>query len=78
MAETGRSYLLVPAGGAGEGMGHLVRCLSLAEQLGPHVSFLTRHLDERPEAAGASGFRFRRRTEAGRCCRACPRGSAGT
>ena len=40
-----RSYLLVPAGGAGEGMGHLVRCLKLSEQLGPRVSFLTLHLD---------------------------------
>jgi 2-polyprenyl-3-methyl-5-hydroxy-6-metoxy-1,4-benzoquinol methylase len=40
-----RSYLLVPAGGAGEGMGHLVRCLKLSEQLGPRVSFFVRHLD---------------------------------
>ena len=40
-----RTYLLVPAGGAGEGMGHLLRCLKLSEQLGPHVSFLVRHLD---------------------------------
>ena len=40
-----RSYLLVPAGGAGQGMGHLVRCLKLSEQLGPRVSFLVRHLD---------------------------------
>ena len=45
VAEKRRSYLLVPAGGAGEGMGHLVRCLSLAEQLGSRVSILTRHLD---------------------------------
>lgn len=45
MPEKGRSYLLVPAGGAGEGMGHLVRCLTLSEQLGPRVSFLTSHLD---------------------------------
>ena len=44
MAEV-RAYLLVPAGGAGEGMGHLARCLSLSEQLGPRVTFLTRHLD---------------------------------
>jgi len=45
MAERGRSYLLVPAGGAGEGMGHLLRCLRLSAQLGPGVSFLTSHLD---------------------------------
>ena len=46
MAERERSYLLVPAGGAGEGMGHLLRCLRLSAQLGRRVSFLTSHLDE--------------------------------
>src|SRR5208337_3733365 len=45
-ADTKRSFLLVPAGGAGEGMGHLVRCLKLSEQLGPNVTFLTRRLDQ--------------------------------
>jgi 2-polyprenyl-3-methyl-5-hydroxy-6-metoxy-1,4-benzoquinol methylase len=40
-----RSFLLIPAAGAGEGMGHLVRCVKLADKLGPRVSFLTRHMD---------------------------------
>ena len=47
MAERTRSFLLVPAGGAGEGMGHLVRCLALSRHLGRRVTFLTAHLDER-------------------------------
>ena len=51
MAERARSFLLVPAGGAGEGMGHLARCLRLATRLGPRVTFLTSHLD-----AGARTF----------------------
>ncbi len=45
MPERRRSYLLVPAGGAGEGIGHLLRCIRLSESLGPRVSFLTSHLD---------------------------------
>ncbi len=46
MPERRRSWLFVPAGGRGEGMGHLARCLKLAAQLGPRVSFLVRHLDQ--------------------------------
>jgi SAM-dependent methyltransferase/spore coat polysaccharide biosynthesis predicted glycosyltransferase SpsG len=62
-----RRYLLVPAGGAGEGLGHVNRCLRLAEQLTadrpgsappPRVTFLAARLDEaargllRPAHAG--------------------------
>ncbi len=61
MAEPGRSYLLVPAGGAGEGMGHLVRCLALSEQLGPRVSFLTSHLDSAARKLLAERLSFPRR-----------------
>jgi 2-polyprenyl-3-methyl-5-hydroxy-6-metoxy-1,4-benzoquinol methylase len=43
---TGKSFLLVPAGGGGEGMGHLNRCLLLARQLGGPTAFLTRFMDE--------------------------------
>ncbi len=46
-----RRYLLVPAGGAGEGVGHLKRCLRLARGLGGDVSFLPDVLD-----AGARAF----------------------
>jgi 2-polyprenyl-3-methyl-5-hydroxy-6-metoxy-1,4-benzoquinol methylase len=49
MPDRARSWLLVPAGGGGEGMGHLARCLKLAAQLGPRVSFLVRHLDHAAE-----------------------------
>jgi 2-polyprenyl-3-methyl-5-hydroxy-6-metoxy-1,4-benzoquinol methylase len=63
MAEKVRSCMLVPAGGAGEGMGHLVRCLSLAEQLGTRVSILTRHLD--PAARGLLAERLSTRTKVG-------------
>jgi len=45
-----RSYLIVPAAGAGEGMGHLARCLGLAEQMGPHVTFLTTRMDSAARA----------------------------
>jgi 2-polyprenyl-3-methyl-5-hydroxy-6-metoxy-1,4-benzoquinol methylase/spore coat polysaccharide biosynthesis predicted glycosyltransferase SpsG len=45
VSDLGRSFLLVPAGGAGEGMGHLVRSLKLAGQLGSRVWILTRRLD---------------------------------
>jgi 2-polyprenyl-3-methyl-5-hydroxy-6-metoxy-1,4-benzoquinol methylase/spore coat polysaccharide biosynthesis predicted glycosyltransferase SpsG len=50
-----RSYLFVPAGGAGEGLGHVTRCLRLAEQLTsvrpkagarPRIAFVASHLDE--------------------------------
>ena len=50
----GKSYLLVPAGGDGEGVGHMMRCLRLAEQLldsgprtpRPHVAFLASRMSE--------------------------------
>jgi 2-polyprenyl-3-methyl-5-hydroxy-6-metoxy-1,4-benzoquinol methylase len=42
-----RRYLLVPAGGKGEGMGHLMRCLSLARALGGKRAILTTFLDSR-------------------------------
>ena len=45
MPERERSYLLVPAAGAGEGMGHLIRCIRLARQLGSRTTFLTARLD---------------------------------
>jgi 2-polyprenyl-3-methyl-5-hydroxy-6-metoxy-1,4-benzoquinol methylase len=45
MAERNRSFLLVPAAGAGEGMGHLARCMKLAARLGPRVGFLTARMD---------------------------------
>ncbi len=56
-----RSFLLVPAGGAGEGIGHVVRCLKLSEQLGPPVTFLTRHLDEGARKLLAEGISRLRR-----------------
>lgn len=49
-----RTYLFVPAGGAGEGLGHLTRCRRLAEQLAsdgprrgprPRITFLASHID---------------------------------
>lgn len=45
MAERGRKILLVPAGGAGDGMGHLARCIRLAGQLGRGVTLLAARLD---------------------------------
>ena len=50
MAESPRSFLLVPAGGAGDGVGHLARCIRLARRLGPRVTFLSSQLD--PQARG--------------------------
>ncbi len=47
MAEPARAYLFVPAAGAGEGMGHLQRCLSLAERLGTGASIFTARMDQR-------------------------------
>jgi 2-polyprenyl-3-methyl-5-hydroxy-6-metoxy-1,4-benzoquinol methylase/spore coat polysaccharide biosynthesis predicted glycosyltransferase SpsG len=50
-----RRYLFVPAGGAGDGLGHVNRCLRLAEQLTsarprtaprPRITFLASRLDE--------------------------------
>ncbi len=53
----GRSYLLVPAGGRGEGLGHLNRCRRLAEELArlkgeqrPRVTFLASDMDEASRA----------------------------
>jgi 2-polyprenyl-3-methyl-5-hydroxy-6-metoxy-1,4-benzoquinol methylase/spore coat polysaccharide biosynthesis predicted glycosyltransferase SpsG len=40
-----RSFLLVPVAGSGDGMGHLSRCIGLAEKLGPRVAFLTSRMD---------------------------------
>ena len=45
MPDPGRTWLLMPAGGGGDGIGHLARCLKLAAPLGPRASFLVRHLD---------------------------------
>jgi 2-polyprenyl-3-methyl-5-hydroxy-6-metoxy-1,4-benzoquinol methylase len=45
-----RSYLLVPAAGAGEGMGHMMRSIALARALGPGVSFLTTRMDSAARA----------------------------
>ena len=50
MAKRARTYLIVPAAGAGEGMGHLARCLGLSEQLGPRVTFLTARMDSAARA----------------------------
>lgn len=41
-----RRYLLVPAAGAGNGVGHLKRCLRLAQALDGEVTFLTRDMDD--------------------------------
>ena len=45
MSRSARDYLLVPAGGAGEGMGHLMRCLRLSRVLEGSVEFLTSYMD---------------------------------
>lgn len=45
MTRRNRAYLLVPAGGAGGGLGHLARCLRLAGKLEGRVTFLTARLD---------------------------------
>jgi 2-polyprenyl-3-methyl-5-hydroxy-6-metoxy-1,4-benzoquinol methylase len=44
-----RTYLLVPAGGRGEGMGHLTRSLGLARKLRGTCALYTGHLDESAE-----------------------------
>jgi len=46
VAEPERKLLLVPAGGRGEGMGHLVRCLRLAREIGSGCAFHPGWLDE--------------------------------
>jgi 2-polyprenyl-3-methyl-5-hydroxy-6-metoxy-1,4-benzoquinol methylase len=50
MAERRRTFLIVPAAGAGEGMGHLARCLRLARDLGPSVTFLATRMDSAARA----------------------------
>lgn len=45
MIERNRSFLLVPAAGAGEGMGHLARCLRMARMLEGKVTFVTTRMD---------------------------------
>ena len=45
MADPRRRFLLVPAGGRGEGMGHLVRCVGLARRLGRGCAFHPGWLD---------------------------------
>ena len=45
MADAKRRFLLVPAGGRGEGMGHLVRCVRLARELGGDCGFHPGWLD---------------------------------
>jgi len=45
VAEAQRRILLVPAGGRGEGMGHLVRCVRLARELGRGCGFHPGWLD---------------------------------
>lgn len=49
-----KAFLLVPAAGRGEGMGHLKRCLRLARQLGGPTAFLTRFMDDPARAFLAS------------------------
>jgi 2-polyprenyl-3-methyl-5-hydroxy-6-metoxy-1,4-benzoquinol methylase len=50
MPERPRSYLVVPAGGAGAGMGHLARCLRLGRVLRGRVTFLTGRMDSAARA----------------------------
>jgi len=45
VADPRRRFLLVPAGGRGEGMGHLVRCVGLARRLGRGCAFHPGWLD---------------------------------
>jgi 2-polyprenyl-3-methyl-5-hydroxy-6-metoxy-1,4-benzoquinol methylase len=54
MAEARRSYLLVPTAGAGEGIGHLVRCVRLAAHLGSRATILTSRLDSASKATLAT------------------------
>ena len=62
---TQRKYLLAPAGGAGEGLGHLARCVRLAAQLDrgrgsrPRVTFMTSRMD-------AASLEYLRRSVNGR------------
>jgi len=51
------SCLLVPAAGAGEGMGHLLRCLVLARELGGRTSILTARMDQHARALLAERLR---------------------
>ncbi len=51
MADPDRGYLLVPAGGRGEGMGHLVRCVRLAHELGRGCAFHPGWLDDAARAS---------------------------
>jgi 2-polyprenyl-3-methyl-5-hydroxy-6-metoxy-1,4-benzoquinol methylase len=46
MPDVKRTILLVPAAGSGEGMGHLLRCLSLADRLGGTASIWTARMDQ--------------------------------
>ena len=57
MPEINRSFLLVPAGGAGDGIGHLTRCMRLAAKLGPRVTFLTSRMDSAARALLAQEVR---------------------
>ncbi|HVO38886.1 MAG TPA: methyltransferase domain-containing protein [Spirochaetia bacterium] len=65
-----RSYLLVPAGGGGEGMGHLSRCIRLAGRLGGRVTLLASRLNAASrallrEAAGRAGRKARPKLSSG-------------
>ena len=67
MADGNRTFLLVPAAGAGGGMGHLARGMKLAAALGPRVSFLTTRMDSAARALLAEELRhFPRRPAARR------------
>jgi 2-polyprenyl-3-methyl-5-hydroxy-6-metoxy-1,4-benzoquinol methylase len=57
MADANRSFLLVPAAGAGEGMGHLARSIRLAAALGSRVSILTTRMDSAARALLAEELR---------------------
>jgi 2-polyprenyl-3-methyl-5-hydroxy-6-metoxy-1,4-benzoquinol methylase/ribosomal protein S27AE len=63
MPRGNRTFLLVPAAGAGEGMGHLARCLRLAGRLRGRVTFLTARMDSAARALLAEEIRrFPRRS----------------
>ena len=57
MAEAARSFLIVPAAGAGAGMGHLARCLRLARALPSRVTFLSTRMDSAARALLAQEIR---------------------
>jgi len=62
-----RTFLLVPTAGAGEGMGHLARCLRLAKMLEGRVTFLTTRMTSAARAYLAQeilGFSSRTRPAA--------------